>query len=108
MTAKPSPQDREYDELVRAFRKVMSLASGKRVLFWLLEQSAVYQDAYHGDAAPTNYTLGRQSVGRRVIAMLDDIDPRLYPGLLLEVADMKVADQMAQERQAKEETEDGA
>jgi hypothetical protein len=103
-----SPQQQsEREELARAFREVFALASGKRVLFWLLEQCAIYQDAYTGDNDATNYTLGRQSVGRKTIAMLDDLDPRFYPMLLLASADLKAMDRAAAEKRAdKQEGDD--
>lgn len=91
-----SPQEQsERDELARAFREVFAMASGKRVLFWLLEQCAIYRDAFAGDDAVTNYTLGQQVPGRKLIAMLDDLDPRLYPRLLLDIADLKAMDRAA-------------
>lgn len=87
----------EFDraELKRAIREVFELASGKRVLFWMLEQCAIYSDAFTGDSDATNYTLGLQAAGRRVIAQLDEIDARLYPRLLLDIADLKEMDRAA-------------
>lgn len=91
-----SAQESERAELAKAFRDVFALASGKRVLFWMLEQCAIYQDAYSGDHTnETNYLLGRQTVGRKLIAKLDDIDPRLYPKLLFDIADLKAMDRAA-------------
>lgn len=88
-------QQIERAELERAFRDVFVLASGKRVLFWMLEQCAIYRDAYEGDNNATNYVLGQQSCGRRLIAKLDEIDPRFYPELLLGVADIRAMDKQA-------------
>lgn len=105
---KPQPypsQDSDQDELAKAFRDVLASASGKRVLFWVLEQSAIYQDAYTGDDGATNYTLGRQSIGRRLIDQLDRLDPRTYPRLLLDVADMKAMDAAADAVAASEDDE---
>jgi hypothetical protein len=96
----------EREELSKAFRDVFATAAGKRVLFWMLEQCAIYQDAYAGDNNATNYTLGRQSVGRRLIGMLDQIDPRLYPKLLLAVADLKLIDRAAAQRGSHQEEEE--
>lgn len=84
-----SAQDREREELEAAFRSALASDDGKRVLFWLLEQAGVYRDPFSGDDATTNYVLGQQSIGRRLIGQLEAIDPRAYPRLLLEVADMK-------------------
>ncbi len=88
-------QQSEREELARAFREVFELDSGKRVIFWILEQCAIYQDAFSGEDAVTNYRLGLQAAGRRLIEKLDDIEPRLYPKLLLAVADLKAMDRAA-------------
>lgn len=81
-------QKREWQDTLDAFKAVLDTPQGKRVLFWVLEQAAIYRDAYSGESAPTNYMLGQQAIGRRLIGVLDEIDPRAYPRLLLEVADL--------------------
>ncbi|CAA2140463.1 hypothetical protein [Hyphomicrobium sp. ghe19] len=85
----------ERDEMSRAFNEVFALSSGKRVLFWMLEQCAIYRDAYTGESASTNYALGQQSAGRMLIAKLDEIDPQLYPTLLIAMKDIRDADKAA-------------
>lgn len=97
----------ERDEVVKAFGEVLSLASGKRVLFWLLEQCAIYVDPFAGENTnATNYTLGLQAVGRKVISKMDEIDPRHYPRLLLDIADLKAMDRAATPAAKQEEYED--
>lgn len=94
-------QESERLRLNRAFSEVFRTDAGKRVLFWLLEQAAIYEDAFAGDQSnATNYTLGRQSNGRRLIAKLDEIDPRFYPQLLLAVAELNAMDRAAASRAA--------
>ncbi|MBX5020416.1 hypothetical protein [Rhizobium lentis] len=94
----------EREEITKAFREVFALSAGKRVLFWMLEQAAIYQDAFAGEATnSTNYTLGRQSAGRRLIEMLDAVDPRFYPALLIAIADLKTIDLAAAESLAKQQ-----
>jgi len=98
------PQIIQRDEITMAFREVFATASGKRVLFWMLEQCAVYQEAYAGELGnATHYTLGKQGVGRRLIAELDRIDPTLYPRLLLAIADLKATDKAAAASRAEQE-----
>ena len=100
------------DATEAAFREVFNLPSGngKRVLFYMLEQSAIYQDAYAGDNNATNYTLGLQSAGRRLIAKLDQIEPEFYPKLLLAIADMKAVERAAAaaKKQGRDEDDDEA
>ncbi|MBB3590677.1 hypothetical protein FHX08_001021 [Rhizobium sp. BK529] len=99
-----TPDSVARDEITTAFREVFATASGKRVLFWMLEQCAVYQEAYAGELGnATHYTLGKQGVGRRLIAELDRIDPTLYPRLLLAIADLRATDKAAAQSRAKSE-----
>lgn len=99
--------ERERDELDKAFREVLKLAAGKRVLFWMLEQCAIYEDAFAADHTnATNYVLGRQNAGRRLIGKLDQIDPRFYPQLLLDIADLKAMSRAAASRAADEGEDD--
>lgn len=72
-----------------ALGRLVNDADGRTVLFWILGEAGIYRDAFSGDNAATNYILGSQSIGRRIIQRLDAIDPRLYPKLLLDVADME-------------------
>lgn len=85
-------QEAERAEIDRAFRDVFALASGKRVLFWLLSECRVYGDAFSGDDAATNYTLGLQAAGKKLISKLDDLDARYYPQLLLAMGEMRETD----------------
>lgn len=95
-------QQIEREELEAAFRGVLSSASGKRVLFWMLEQCAIYQDAFSGENNATNYTLGLQAGGRKLIAKLDQIDPRLYPELLMAMAEIRAMDRAAADRRSEQ------
>lgn len=85
----------ERDEIEHAFRAMLSHPAGKRVLFWILEQGSIYRDPFAADNNVTNYELGRQAASRRLLAMLDHIDPRAYPRLLMDVADLKAMDREA-------------
>ena len=98
--------DRERDELHSALNAVLATAPGKRVLFWVLEQAAIYRDAFSGQDGATNYTLGQQSVGRKLIGVMDDIDPRTYPKLLLDIADLKAMDRASVAMDQQEDDED--
>lgn len=98
--------EREFDLTRDAFRAVLSTADGKRVLFWVLEQAGVYRDAFAGDDAATNYVLGQQAVGRKLIGMMDELDPRTYPKLLLDIADLKAMELAAAKSDEPEDDED--
>lgn len=98
--------DRDQEELRAALAGLLSVAQGQRVLFWVLEQAAIYRDAFSGDDAATNYVLGQQSVGRKLIDLMEQIDPRTYPRLLLAIADLKAMDQAAADMDKPEDDED--
>lgn len=95
-------------ELERAFRSVIATVAGKRVLFWLLEQCAIYRDADCGENThATAGMLGEQRVGRNLINQMDLIDPRFYPQLLMDIAEIKEADRaLANSLAAKQENDD--
>ena len=98
--------DQERDDLHAAFSAVLATPAGKRVLFWVLEQAAIYRDAFSGQDAATNYILGQQVVGRKLIGLMDDIDPRTYPKLLLDIADLKALDRASAAMKEDEDDED--
>ena len=94
-----SDEETEREDLKRALADVFAMASGKRVLFWILSECSIYRSAYAGEmSAATNFELGRQDVGRRIIDKLDEIDPRFYPQLLMDIAELKAMDRAAAER----------
>lgn len=97
-------QQIQRDELDRAFRDVLATASGKRVLFHILEQCAIYRDPDHGENThSTSAVIGEQRVGRKLIALLDEIDPRAYPKLLLDMAEITAMDRAAADRRAEKQ-----
>lgn len=80
----------EAENLRTAFAAVFHSEAGKRVLFHILEQAGMYRDPYAGDMTnATNYQLGLQAAGRKLIADLDTVDPRFYPQLLIDVANLR-------------------
>lgn len=81
-------EEAERGELVRSYQAVFSSVEGKRVLFDIFEMCGVYSAAFTGDNNATNFRLGMQEVGKRLISKLDGIDARMYPQLLLTIAEM--------------------
>lgn len=101
-------EDSERSALDAAIREVFATASGKRLMFWMLSNSAIYASAFTGDDAATNFRLGRQSAGLALIAKLDELDARYYPQLLLSVADMRELDRAVARAAAKPQEDDDA
>ena len=92
-------------KLEDALSVLLKREEGRRVLFWVLEQAGVYRDAYTGDDAATNYVLGSQAVGRKLIGLMDQVDARLYPRLLLDVADMREMERAAVAQDGEDDAE---
>lgn len=106
----PSEDERRRaDDLAKAYREVLTSAAGKLVLFDILERCAIYTDPFAGEAhANTAHSLGKQSVGRNLISMLDSLDPRIYPQLLFDVADIRAMQKAAAENSAATEDDEYA
>lgn len=102
----PSLDGIQREKLHNSFRELLSTEAGRRVIYWVLEQCSIYRDAYTGDNAATNYTLGQQASGRRLISEIDAIDPRFYPQLLLDIAELRDRDRAAAETIDKPENDD--
>lgn len=94
------------DAIEAAFRDVFATHAGKRVLYWMLEQCGMYEAAFTGEAASTNFILGKQEVGRRVVGKLDEINPQFYPQLLLTIAEIRDRERAAAEAIDNPENED--
>ena len=93
--------------LDHAFREVFATVPGKRVLFHLLSLGGIYQDPFTGDDAATNYTIGRKAAALELLAELNAIDERLYPQLLLAMADIREMDRaIARKQSAQQESEE--
>lgn len=100
---------RRAEELAKAYREVLASQAGKLVLFDILEKCTIYTDPFSGEYhATTAHELGKQWVGRRIIAQLDELDPRMYPQLLFDVADLKAMNKAVQDASAKTEDDDDA
>lgn len=102
-------QQSQADELAKAYREVIAMQSGKLVLFDILSRCSIYAEPFAGENhAVTAHALGKQAVGRDLIGMLDSIDPRMYPQLLFDVADLKAMEKAVREASAKTEDDDDA
>ena len=82
-------QELRRDQIAIDLEAVLRIPHGRRTLLWFLEQCGLYRTAYTSEDAATNFRLGEQSVGLRLIAKLEEIGPTEYPLLLLEAAQRK-------------------
>lgn len=85
-------QESDLAETDRAIREVFATQAGKRFMFWMLSECRVYGDGFMGDDAATNYTLGLQAAGKKLISKLESLDARYYPTLLMAMAEIREMD----------------
>lgn len=102
----PTLETIERDKLHASFRELLGVEAGRRVIYWMLAQSGMYESAFTGEAASTNFILGRQEIGRRLTGEIDAIDPRFYPQLLIDIAELRDRDRAAAEAMDNPENDD--
>lgn len=66
---------------------VLSEAHGRRLLWMILERCGSFSNAFTGEEAPTNFRLGEQNIGLWLISLMDQVDPKAFPRLMLAMAD---------------------
>lgn len=71
------------DRLKLAIRNVLKSEDGYLLVWHILGLCDNYSDPFTAERGKTDYLLGRQSIGLDIIRTLQDIEPTLYPSLLL-------------------------
>ncbi|RCL00933.1 MAG: hypothetical protein JSC189_001026 [Candidatus Tokpelaia sp. JSC189] len=78
--------DLRTDRLVSDMKAVLDFAPGRRLLLWLVEVSGVLRSPWTGDVAATQFRLGEQNMGLRLIALMGRVGEEEYPKLLVQAA----------------------
>ena len=73
--------DEQRRELLAAVRGVMGAAAGQRFLWWLLEQTHVFQTSFTGNSA-TFFMEGERNVGLKLFALCMEADPAFMQRLI--------------------------
>lgn len=79
------------DLLDKAIANVLATADGVRVMLWVLGCCKVYQDAFSSSDSATNFVVGKQSVGKELIARIGASNGLAYPQLLAEAVKQELA-----------------
>lgn len=87
----------------RALANVAKTAEGRVVLWEILSRSHIYDDAFHGNSHDI-FAKGKRDVGLWLIAYMNEVDPTLYPQMLLDVA--KQAQRFDEQEAKKEKTDE--
>jgi len=98
----------DEQDLHNALRVILGTIEGKRVVFWLLGRAGLYSDPFSIDDAVERYKLGRRSLGLELLDKLNQTDARLYPSLIMDMAEAREMDRAAREAATRAKpTEDG-
>jgi hypothetical protein len=92
----------ERDQLRADLRQVMAEPHGRRVIWAMLDKTGIYRSSFTGNSQ-TFYAEGERNVGLWLLALMGDVDPTIYPAMLLEKAQQRASDMAAA---ALEESED--
>ena len=68
--------------LQNAVLKLSTSDEGKRFIYHILDLCGIHTSSFTGNSQ-TFYLEGRRSVGLEIISLMEAVDPRLYPKLLL-------------------------
>ncbi len=73
------------DPLDAALSAVVKTPQGRTLLWAILGHTKIYDENFSGNSGDI-FDKGRRSVGLWLIAMLTELDPTIYPRMLLDVA----------------------
>ncbi len=98
-------EDFDETELGRALNAVMNTSEGRLVIWNILAKTGMHRDEFHGGERDA-FEKGRRSIGLFVVEFMQDVDPTMYPRMLLEVAkkekQRRVEEKLAYEKQQRE------
>ena len=73
--------ERERLEFMAAMRDLLDSETGRRFVWWLLEQAHVFQNSFTGNSN-TFFLEGERNVGLKVFALCMEADPAFMGGLI--------------------------
>lgn len=77
-------QPTKHDLLIADLRAVLKTASGRKVIYHILDLCNLYADSFTGNSQ-TFHLEGKRSIGLDILALIQEVDPKAYPKLLLEM-----------------------
>jgi len=70
-------------DLYDAVEAIYNTPEGKKFIMWLIALSGIDRSRWSNDAEVSAFNAGEQNIGHKIVAVLDAVDPRFYPSLLL-------------------------
>lgn len=79
-------RDKAYRAMLLDIKDAVKTPGGQKLLLYLIELTNVNGNNFSANGRETNYLLGRASVGLDILSLCEEIDPTLYPRMLMERA----------------------
>ena len=83
-------EEREQAKRHAAFlldvKDTVKTPGGRKLILWILEATNFNGNNFSVNDRETNYLLGRASVAHDILSLVEEIDPELYPRMLMERA----------------------
>lgn len=73
------------DALTVALDKIMRTPEGRALMWGIISKTKVYNEDFSGNSRDI-FDKGQRSIGLWIIALLTELDPTVYPRMLLDVA----------------------
>ena len=78
---------RDAERLRSAFQWLLADRRGRRLAWWLLQETGIYRTSFTGDAATTAFQEGRRDIGLKVLHRMHEAAPDAYAQMLNELGD---------------------
>ncbi len=86
--AKKTTEEQDRKTLEANIRELIKTKSGKDFIWEVISMCGIYSSTFTGNSQGA-YLEGKRAVGLEVLQLLEDVDPALYPNLILEKQEKK-------------------
>ena len=98
-------EDFDETEVGRALNNVMCTAEGRLVIWTILSSTGMHRDEFHGGERDA-FEKGKRSIGLQLVSLMQDVDPTIYPRMLLEVAKKEKLRRLEEQREHEKQLRD--
>ena len=70
--------DEDWDAMKRGLESVLGDRGGRRFIWGLVSMCGVWHNAYDELPSRTNFRLGEQNIGQKVLAMITELDNDMW------------------------------
>ena len=89
--------DRQNEE--SDIKWLMSSKRGRRLVWRLLEQAGVFRSSFNTNAMAMSFSEGNRNYGLQILNMIHTLCPELYPTMIKEQKNVRLADDRANPNQ---------